>query len=149
MLVFSLVTQGAFDPDRRLVTIREFNSDFKGKSIQVLWPDTGSWYNCEVRKVNVKAKTAGLWYVDSEELEDINLYEAILNMEVSWPKEDSPVATSPAKKGKRKAQEPEESSESESHSVGDVPLASLKPSKRAPAPARKNPAEKKNTCWRR
>ena len=143
MLVFSLVAQGAFDPDRRLVTIGEFNSDFKGKSIQVLWPDTGSWYNCEVRKVNVKAKTASLWYVDSEELEDINLYEAILNMEVSWPKEDSPVATSPAKKGKRKAQEPEESSESESDSDDDVPLASLKPSKRAPAPARKNPAEKK------
>ena len=68
----------------------------------MLWPDTGSWYNAEVRKVNVKAKTASLWYVDSEELEDINLYEAILNMEVSWPKENSPVATSPLRSGKRK-----------------------------------------------
>ena len=147
LVVFSLVTQGAFDPDRRLVTIGEFGSDFKGKRIQVLWPDTGSWYNAEVRKVNVKAKTASLWYVDSEELEDINLYEAILNMEVSWPKENSPVATSPLKSGKRKPtdDDDDEEEEDESDSDDDLPLASLAP-KRAPAkkkPAEKKPAEKK------
>ena len=113
----------------------------------MLWPDTGSWYNAEVRKVNVKAKTASLWYVDSEELEDINLYEAILNMEVSWPKENSPVATSPLKSGKRKPtdDDDDEEEEDESDSDDDLPLASLAP-KRAPAkkkPAEKKPAEKK------
>ena len=51
----------------------------------MLWPDTGKWYNADVIKVNVKKRTAKLYYVDSEEKEDINLYEAMLNMEVSWP----------------------------------------------------------------
>ena len=73
------------ESDRDLIPITEFNEDFKGKRIQVLWPDTGKWYNADVIKVNVKKRTAKLYYVDSEEKEDINLYEAMLNMEVSWP----------------------------------------------------------------
>eukprot|EP00227_Mantoniella_beaufortii_P005053 CAMPEP_0197607340 /NCGR_PEP_ID=MMETSP1326-20131121/46867_1 /TAXON_ID=1155430 /ORGANISM="Genus nov. species nov., Strain RCC2288" /LENGTH=48 /DNA_ID= /DNA_START= /DNA_END= /DNA_ORIENTATION= len=42
-----------WDSRRRLVTISEFGSDFKGKHIQVQWPDTGVWYNAEMVKVNV------------------------------------------------------------------------------------------------
>ena len=109
----------------------------------MLWPDTGSWYNAEVRKVNVKAKTASLWYVDSEELEDINLYEAILNMEVSWPKENSPVATSPLRSGKRKPtddDDDDDDDDDESDSDDDLPLQSLATKR---APAKKKPAEKK------
>ena len=78
--------QGAWDPDRKLVSISEFGSEFKGARIQVLWPDTGEWYNAEVLKVNVGKRTATLWYSDSNEKEEIDLYEAILKMEVSWPK---------------------------------------------------------------
>ena len=73
------------ESDRDLIPITEFNENFKGKRIQVLWPDTGKWYNADVIKVNVAKRTAKLFYVDSEEKEDINLYEAMLNMEVSWP----------------------------------------------------------------
>ena len=51
--------------------------------IQVLWPDTDTWYNAEVLKVNVKARTATLYYTDTLEKEDINLSEAMLNMEVA------------------------------------------------------------------
>ena len=61
----------------------------------MLWPDTGKWYNADVIKVNVKKKTATLFYVDSDEREDINLYEAMLNMEVSWPYRGGTVGKTP------------------------------------------------------
>ena len=31
----------------------EFDANFKGKRIQVLWPDTDTWYNAEVLKVKI------------------------------------------------------------------------------------------------
>jgi hypothetical protein len=55
-----------------------------GKTIQVLWPDTGVWYNAKIEKVNTKKTTATLYYTDSMEREEINLLEAILKQEVSW-----------------------------------------------------------------
>ena len=58
--------------DRQLISVREFGPDFKGRLIQVLWPETNTWYNAKVLKVNVKAKTATLYYVDSNEREDID-----------------------------------------------------------------------------
>ena len=55
------------ESERELIAVTEFNENFKGKLIQVLWPDTGKWYNAEVIKVNVKNRTAKLFYVDAEE----------------------------------------------------------------------------------
>jgi len=96
----------------------------------VLWPDTGKWYNADVIKVNVKKKTAVLFYVDSEEREDINLYEAMLNMEVSWPYRGGMVGKTPlpsvAAMPKKKRKE-----QYESESDSDVPL--IKKKKSAPA----------------
>ena len=91
----------------------------------MLWPDTGKWYNADVIKVNVKKKTAVLFYVDSEEREDINLYEAMLNMEVSWPYRGGMVGKTPlpsvAAMPKKKRKE-----QYESESDSDVPLIKKK-----------------------
>ena len=106
--------------------ITEFNENFKGKRIQVLWPDTGKWYNADVIKVNVKKRTAKLFYVDSEEKEDINLYEAMLNMEVSWPYKGGSVGKTPAAADKKRKQRDESTSASESASEDDAPRAKKK-----------------------
>ena len=87
----------------------EFDANFKGKRIQVLWPDTDTWYNAEVLKVNVKARTATLYYTDTKEKEDINLYEAMLNMEVSWPLRGAAVGTKAATSSKRKGSSDDDS----------------------------------------
>ena len=87
----------------------EFDANFKGKRIQVLWPDTDTWYNAEVLKVNVKARTATLFYTDSKEKEEINLYEAMLNMEVSWPLKGAAVGTKAAPSSKRKGSSDDDS----------------------------------------
>jgi len=61
-----------------------------GKYIAVAWPETGVWYDAKVVEINAKSRTATLWYPPGEdeetgEEEDINLEEAILDDEVSWP----------------------------------------------------------------
>ena len=95
--------------ERRLIPVTEFDANFKGKRIQVLWPDTDTWYNAEVLKVNVKARTATLYYTDTKEKEDINLYEAMLNMEVSWPLRGAAVGTKAATSSKRKGSSDDDS----------------------------------------
>ena len=114
------------ESDRELISITEFNENFKGKLIQVLWPDTGKWYNADVIKVNVAKRTAKLFYVDSEEKEDINLYEAMLNMEVSWPYKGGSVGKTPAAADKKRKQRDESTSASESASEDDAPRAKKK-----------------------
>ena len=109
------------ESDRELISITEFNENFKGKRIQVLWPDTGKWYNADVIKVNVPKRTAKLYYVDSEEKEDINLYEAMLNMEVSWPYKEGKVGKTPASADKKRKQRDVSPSESESASEDVAP----------------------------
>ena len=104
--------------DRQLISVREFGPDFKGRLIQVLWPETNTWYNAKVLKVNVKAKTATLYYVDSNEREDIDLYTAMLNMEVSWPLRGSKVGKAPAKRSASRSDD-----DSASESDEDVPLS--------------------------
>jgi len=114
------------------------NENLKGKRIQVLWPDTGKWYNADVIKVNVKKRTAKLFYVDSEEKEDINLYEAMLNMEVSWPYKGGVVGKTPSStdKDKKRKQRDESASESASDDAPRDPPAKKKTgavaAKRAP-----------------
>lgn len=68
-----------------------------GKYISVQWPETRVWYDAKVLSIDAKARTAKLWYPDSledgaedakddaGETENINLEEAILDDEVSWP----------------------------------------------------------------
>ena len=104
----------------------------------MLWPDTGKWYNADVIKVNVKKRTAKLYYVDSEEKEDINLYEAMLNMEVSWPYKGGGVGKTPSStdKDKKRKQRDESASESASDDTPRDPPAKKKTvavaAKRAP-----------------
>ena len=56
------------------------------------WPETGVWYDAKVLEVDAKARTATIFYPDSlgedaehGEREELNLEEAILDDEVSWP----------------------------------------------------------------
>ena len=132
------------ESERELIAVTEFNENFKGKLIQVLWPDTGKWYNAEVIKVNVKNRTAKLFYVDSEEKEDINLYEAMLNMEVSWPFKGGVVGKTPAsseKKRKTRDESPPPSSSSDDDAPRD-PRPKKKTTANAPkkaAPAKRPP----------
>ena len=105
------------------MSISEFGSEFKGARIQVLWPDTGEWYNAEVLKVNVGKRTATLWYSDSKEKEEIDLYEAILKMEVSWPKEGTAVGKDPAGKAKKRKAASVVVDDDDASDSDDVPLA--------------------------
>ena len=68
--------------------------------------------------MNVKAKTATLYYVDSNEREDIDLYTAMLNMEVSWPLRGSKVGKAPAKRSASRSDD-----DSASESDEDIPLS--------------------------
>ena len=133
------------ESERQLIAVTEFNENFKGKLIQVLWPDTGKWYNAQVIKVNMQNRTAKLFYVDSEEKEDINLYEAMLNMEVSWPFKGGVVGKTPAsseKKRKTRDESPPPSSSSDDDAPRDArpkkKTAAKKAAKKA-APAKRPP----------
>jgi collagen type III alpha len=130
------------ESERELIAVTEFNENFKGKLIQVLWPDTGKWYNAEVIKVNVKNRTAKLFYVDSEEKEDINLYEAMLNMEVSWPFKGGVVGKTPASSEKKRKTRDESPPPSEVSSDDDAPR-NPRPKKKTTANAPKKAAPAK------
>ena len=61
-----------------------------------MWTETGVWYDAEVLTINVNTRQAQLWYPSDEaedealgEKEDINIEEAILDDEVSWPLDES------------------------------------------------------------
>jgi collagen type III alpha len=132
------------ESERELIAVTEFNENpenFKGKLIQVLWPDTGKWYNAEVIKVNGKNRTAKLFYVDSEEKEDINLYEAMLNMEVSWPFKGGVVGKTPASSEKKRKTR-DESPPPSSSSDDDAPR-NPRPKKKTTANAPKKAAPAK------
>lgn len=56
------------------------------------WPETGVWYDARVMEIDAKRRTASVFYPDSlgedavdGEREELNLEEAILDDEVSWP----------------------------------------------------------------
>ena len=61
-----------------------------------MWTETGVWYDAEVLTINVNTRQAQLWYPSDEaedealgEKEDINIEEAILDDEVSWPLDET------------------------------------------------------------
>jgi hypothetical protein len=67
-----------------------------GKWISVMWTETGVWYDAEVLSIDVNNRQAQLWYPSDDaedealgEKEDINIEEAILDDEVSWPTDES------------------------------------------------------------
>ena len=86
---------GARDDDddgRERTTLTRVRFETTGKYVSVAWPETGVWYDAKVMEIDAKARTATLWYPDSlgpdaeeGERESINLEEAILDDEVSWP----------------------------------------------------------------
>ena len=73
-----------------------------------MWTETGVWYDAEVLTINVNTRQAQLWYPSDEaedealgEKEDINIEEAILDDEVSWPLDESKMrVTSEEARGK-------------------------------------------------
>ena len=61
-----------------------------------MWTETGVWYDAEVLTMDVNTRQAQLWYPSDEaedealgEKEDINIEEAILDDEVSWPLDET------------------------------------------------------------
>ena len=61
-----------------------------------MWTETGVWYDAEVLSLDVDTRQAQLWYPSDDaedealgEKEDINIEEAILDDEVSWPLDGS------------------------------------------------------------
>ena len=143
--------------DRQLISVREFGPDFKGRLIQVLAGDEHVVQR-EGAQVNVKAKTATLYYVDSNEREDIDLY-TMLNMEVSWPLRGSKVGKAPASEAPRGAtttRRPSRTRTSRSASAPS-PTSPLPPPPPRPSPspspssnlrveARRRPRTRSSTC---
>jgi len=81
---------------RKLLTVDDIKPSLRGKWISVMWTETGVWYDAEVLTINVNTRQAQLWYPSDEaedealgEKEDINIEEAILDDEVSWPLDES------------------------------------------------------------
>lgn len=67
----------------RLLRKADIRPDLVGRSVHILWPDNGRWYEAVVRKLLVRSRKARLYYPETEEVEDIDLKELIVEKSVA------------------------------------------------------------------
>lgn len=91
----------------RLLRKADIKSDLIGRSVHILWPDNGRWYEALVKKLLVRSRKARLYYPETEEVEDIDLKELIVEKSVAVGKmgEAAPLLATPPPPWPRFAQE--------------------------------------------
>lgn len=71
----------------RLLGTDDIRKDLVGRHVYTLWPDNGIWYKGKVKKCNPAEMTALLYYQGTDEKEEADLEELIMEKQIAFSEE--------------------------------------------------------------